>query len=690
MEHCVSVDIGGRSLSISSGKVAKQSSGAVFVQYGETVVLVTVVYDNERSENGFLPLSVEYQEKIYSAGRIPGNYFKREIGRPSEKEILTSRLIDRPIRPLFKKGYNFETQIIATVLSVDHKNDPDILAMIGASAALEISEIPFNGPVASARIGLINNDLVVNPFIDEIDICDMNFVMATCDEGVVMIEGCGNIVKENAVLEAIYFGEKILSPIIKMQKDLKEKICKKVFVVDLFTDDEVVIDDLYKKVSNKFRQAMNVTGKTDRKEALNSLKNEIILEFVDETDQKVDYIKKILENIQKTVLRDIILVENKRIDSRTFDEIRPVTCEAGILPRPHGSALFTRGETQVLAILTLGSGQDEQRVETLSGEEYRQFMLHYNFPPFSVGEVKRLGAPSRRDIGHGCLAAKSLENIIPSKKKFDYTIRIVSEVLESNGSSSMGTVCAATLAMMDGGVPIKSPVSGIAMGLIKEKDKTVILSDILGDEDYAGDMDLKVAGTVKGITAFQMDLKVKGISKNIMQDAFLQAREGRLKILDTMLNSISGPRKNISHYAPKIISLKILPEKIKDVIGAGGKTIRWIQTSTNTKIEINDDGLVKIMSDSINGAEKAKLEVEKITIEPKIGQIYNGKVIKITDFGAFVQISHGVDGLLHISQLANRRVLRVKDVVKEGDIVRVKIIEISKDGKIRLSKKAVV
>jgi polyribonucleotide nucleotidyltransferase len=690
MEITFKEEISGKTLSIQAGKVAKQASGSVVVQYGDTIVLVTTVSAHEERPSNFLPLTVEYQEKIYAAGRIPGNYFRREIGRPSEKETLTARLIDRPIRPLFPKQYRYETQVIATVLSMDQENDPDTLAMLGASAALTISDIPFAGPIASVRVGRIDGRLKINPIIPEWEKCDINIIVAGSKTGVVMVEGGGNLVSEADMLEAIFFGHQAMQPLIDLQLKLKETngIPKRPFSAP--EKDSDLVTRLETEASALIRDAVLVPEKTKRNEALRNIKTQIV-EKLDETyADRQGEVYDILGDIQKKSCRDLILKEGRRMDGRQFDEIRPITCEVGVLPRPHGSALFTRGETQVLGVLTLGSGQDEQRVETLSGEEFRPFMLHYNFPPYSVGEVKRIGGPSRRDIGHGGLSTRAIEKILPAKENFDYTIRLVSEVFESNGSSSMGTVCACCLALMDGGVPVTAPVAGIAMGLVKEEDQIVILSDILGDEDHTGDMDFKVAGTREGITALQMDIKILELSKDIMEKALEQARVGRLHILDKMAQALEKPRQEISPFAPTISTIQIKPDKIREIIGPGGKIIRGIQSETGTSVEIDDSGLVKIAAFSKEEGDAAIKMIEDLIKEPEVGAIYEGKVVKITDFGAFVQIMPGTDGLVHISQLANRRVTKVSDVVKEGDQLKVKVLEISRDGKIRLSHKAVL
>ncbi len=690
MQISYNAQLGGKTLSIHTGKVAKQASGSVFVEYADTNVLVSVVSAREERATDFLPLTVEYQEKIYAAGRIPGNYFRREIGRPSEKETLTARLIDRPIRPLFPKGWRHETQVIAMVLSMDQENDPDTLAMIGASAALEISDIPFAGPIACVRVGRIDGELVLNPGISLWENADIKIIVAGSKTGIVMVEGSAKIVREADMLEAIYFGHREMQPIIELQEKLRADAGKPKRVFLPPEKDPELAARMESELQASIRQAVVIPEKIARGSRLRELKSEYADTLGETYAEKKDEVAAVFDELKKDVCRKLILQEGTRIDGRKFDEIRPITCEVGVLPRTHGSALFTRGETQVLGVLTLGSGQDEQRVETLSGDEFRPFILHYNFPPFSVGEVKRIGGPSRRDIGHGGLSTRAIEKVLPDKEVFDYTIRIVSEVLESNGSSSMGTVCAGTLALMDGGVPIKSPVAGIAMGLVKEGDQVAVLSDILGDEDHTGDMDFKVTGTNEGITALQMDIKIHELPRDIMEKALEQARQGRLHILRKMLEALPVPRKDISPYAPKVLTIKINPDKIREIIGPGGKVVRGIQSETNTRIEIDDSGAVKIAAFSQEEGERAKKMIKDIVVEPEVGEIYEGKVVRITDFGAFVEITPGTDGLVHISQLANHRVKSVSDVVKEGDQLKVKVLEISRDGKIRLSHKAVM
>ncbi len=691
MKVSFSGEVGSETLSVETGKLARQAGGAVLVSYGDTRVLVTVVASNELREGiDFVPLTVEYQEKGYAAGRIPGNYFRREIGRPGEKATLAARLIDRPIRPLFPKSYRYETQVIAQVLSVDNENDPDVLAVVGASAALEISDIPFAGPIACVCVGRIDGHFKANPTRQELEESDINLVVAGSKDAVMMVEGGGRFVKEEDMLDAIFFGHKALQPLIDLQVELKEAVGLPKRAVSAIEIDEGLVEQVEKMAAGPIEKAVRIAKKLDRQDALTDVKAEVLeklgQDYVDRRGEVCD----ILHGIERRVIRDLIISHGSRIDGRSFDEIRPIQCEVGLLPRTHGSALFTRGETQALGVVTLGSARDEQRIETLNGYEFSPFMLHYNFPAFCVGEVRRLGGPSRRDIGHGRLATRAVEKVLPSKEEFDYTIRIVSEILESNGSSSMATVCAGSLALMDAGVPISAPVAGIAMGLVKEKDSVFILSDILGDEDHMGDMDFKVAGTRDGITALQMDIKIHGLTASIMEQALEQARRGRLFILDTMEKTIQKPRPEISPYAPKIISIQINPDKIRDIIGPGGKVVRFIQAETGTKVDIEEDGLIKIVGDNQEEAEKALKMIEAIVQEAKVGAIYEGTVRKIMDFGAFVEIFPGTDGLVHISQLDSKRVAKVTDVLKEGDKVKVKVLEVDRDGKIRLSRKAVL
>jgi len=688
MEETFEGSVGGRTLSIETGKMARQADGAVMVRYGDTMVLVTVVSTHEIREVDFVPLTVEYQEKRYAAGRIPGNYFRREIGRPSEKETLTARIIDRPIRPLLPKDYRYETQVIATILSVDQENDPDILAVTGASAALEISDIPFAGPIACVRVGRINGDFKANPTHDELQESDINLIVAGSKDAVVMVEGGGLFVKEEDMLEAIFFGHRALQPIIDLQAKLKEAVGLPKRPAPTVQIDEALVQEVETLAAKRIKESLQIPEKKKRGDALKSLKADIVTAIGDRYSDHEQQVDEALHALERQIMRDLAIREGSRIDGRAFDEIRPITCEVKMLPRTHGSALFRRGETQALAIVTLGSTRDEQRVETLEGDMFIPFMLHYNFPPFSVGEARRIGSPGRREIGHGGLSTRAVEKVLPDKDAFDYTIRIVSEILESNGSSSMATVCASCLALMDAGVPIIAPVAGIAMGLVKDGDNVVILSDILGDEDHMGDMDFKVAGTREGITSLQMDIKIEGLSKPIMQSALAQARKGCLFILDKIEETIKEPRPEISPYAPKIISIQINPDKIREIIGPGGKVIRAIQAETETRLDVDDSGLVKILGVDKESGEAALKMVKDIVQEAEVGAIYEGTVRKIMDFGAFVEIFPGTDGLVHISQLDSKRVNKVTDILKEGDKVMVKVLEVDRDGKIRLSRKA--
>ncbi len=689
MEVSFKAKVGDSTLSIEAGKMALQASGAVMVRYGETMVLVTVVSTDEMREGiDFVPLTVEYKEKGYAAGRIPGNYFRREIGRPSEKETLTARIIDRPIRPLFPKDYRYETQVIATVLCVDNENDPDILAMTGASAALEMSDIPFAGPIACVRVGRIKGDFRVNPTREEQEESDINLIVAGSKDAVVMVEGGGLFVKEEDMLEAIFFGHRALQPIIELQVKLKEAVSLPKRSAPVSEIDETLAKDVELLAAERIKEAIMVPEKLKRRDTLKRVKADLVAAVGDRYAGREKQVDEVFHNLERHIMRNLAVAEGSRIDGREFDEVRPITCEVGLLPRTHGSALFRRGETLALAVVTLGSTSDEQRVETLDGNVFMPFMLHYNFLPFSVGEARRFGSPGRREIGHGGLSTRAVEKILPDRDNFDYTIRVVSEILESNGSSSMATVCASSLALMDAGVPTTAPVAGIAMGLIKEGDDVRILSDILGDEDHMGDMDFKVAGTREGITSLQMDIKIEGLSKPIMQKALDQARKGRLFILDKMEETIKEPRPEISPYAPKLLSIKINPDKIRDVIGPGGKVIRAIQLETDSRIDIDDSGLIKILGVDEASGEKALKMIREIVREPDVGAIYEGTVRKIMDFGAFVEIFPGTDGLVHISQLDSKRVNKVTDILREGDKVMVKVLEVDRDGKIRLSRKA--
>ncbi|KPK26480.1 MAG: polynucleotide phosphorylase/polyadenylase [Desulfobacterales bacterium SG8_35_2] len=687
----VEAEIGGRILSIESGKMARQANGSVLVTYDETVVLVTATAAKEnKPEMGFLPLTIEYQERFYSVGRIPGSFFRREIGRPTEKETLTCRIIDRPLRPLFEDGWMTETQVIATVLSADQRNDPDILAMVGASAALTISDIPFLGPVAGVRVGYIDGQYVVNPTKNQLQVSSMEIVVAGTRDAVVMVEGGADSLSEETVMEGIFYGHQQLQILLDLQEELKAALGRAKRQVEQPEIDEVLAEKVAEVATAGMSQVITTVDKMERGRVYDELKARVVAELENEKENCAEEVKDLLSNLKKKMMRDKIVVEKSRIDGRAFNEVRPIACEVGCLPRTHGSALFTRGETQTIVTATLGSEVDEQRVETLEGMSFKQFMLHYNFPPFCVGEVRFMRGPSRRDIGHGALAERGISAVLPSAEKFPYTMRVVSDVLESNGSSSMATVCGASLALMDGGVPIRKPVSGIAMGLIQEGNEVVILSDILGDEDHLGDMDFKVVGTSEGITSLQMDIKISGVTREIMSRALEQAKEGRLHILAKMQEAIAEPRADIAPHAPKFFTVKINPDKIRDIIGPGGKIIKGLSAEFDAKIEVDDDGNVKVFTPSGEIAEKLLARIEDITQEAQVGKIYKGIVKTIKDFGAFVEILPGTDGLVHISELDDKRVNKVTDILKEGDEVTVKVLEIDSRGKIRLSRKAVL
>ena len=688
MVHKLQVDLGGRPFSIETGRVARQANGSVLVQYGETVVLVTAVTADKRREGiDFIPLTVNYLEMTYAAGKIPGGFFKRE-GRPSDRETLISRFIDRPLRPLFPKGFQNEIQIIATVLSADQDNDPAILGMIGASSALSLSDIPFDGPIAGAKVGRIDGEYVLNPTHEELELSDIDLFVAGSENAIIMVEGSAKEVNEKEILEAILFGHQSLKPVIDLQKELRKVSGVTTREFEIQKPEEALYDRVKTIAQEKLMEAFRITEKTKRRERLEEILQSTYegLGAGDESAQKM--IKIVLEEINRKLVRRLILQGKARIDGRKLPEIRPISCEVGILPRTHGSALFTRGETQVLAVVTFGTSEDEQKINSLAGETYKSFMLHYNFPPFSVGEVSPLRSPSRREIGHGALAERAILPILPSNEKFPYTIRIVSEVLESNGSSSMATVCGASLSLMDAGVPIKGPVAGIAMGLILEDGEAAVLSDILGDEDHFGDMDFKMAGTAEGVTAIQMDIKIRGISKEILERVLDQSREGRLHILKKMSETIPEPRKDLSRHAPRIVTLKVKQEKIRDIIGPGGKNIRGIVDQTGVKVDVEDSGVVKLASPNYEAIEKAIYMIKRLTQEGEVGGLYTGVVKRILGFGAIVEIFPGTDGLVHISQLAENHVREVGDVLKEGEEVPVKVIDIDSQGRIRLSRKA--
>jgi polyribonucleotide nucleotidyltransferase len=683
------IEFAGRRLSLETGRLAKQAHGSVLAQYGDTMVLATVVSAYEARPNvDFLPLTVDYAEKTFAAGKIPGGFFKRE-GRPSEKEILTSRLIDRSMRPLFPKGYDCETQLIVTVLSADRDNDSDVLSIIAASTALELSDIPHAGPVAAVRMGRIDGKLVVNPLVSDYENSDVSIVVSAKPDTIAMLEGGARIVDEDTLLEALYMAHDAMAPIFEMQQELKRLAGKPKREFKAKELDKEVLAAVKEAVGSGIEHALAIKEKKQRREAMHALKHKLIADLAEAPAARFvgreSEVDEAFEKVERTIVRQAVVDHDRRIDDRKSTEIRQLAAQVQVLPRVHGSALFTRGETQVLATATLGTSSDEQKIDALLGERYKKFMLHYNFPPFSTGEAKRYGAPGRREIGHGALAERALTPTLPDEETFPYTIRVVSEVLESNGSSSMATVCGGSLALMDAGVPIKAPVAGIAMGLIKEGDKIAVLTDILGDEDHLGDMDFKVAGTATGVTAIQMDNKVGGITKEIMRRALMQARDARLFILSVMEKAIPGARKDVSAYAPRIVTIKIKPDKIRDVIGPGGKVIRGLVEETGCKIDVEDDGTVLIAAADGTALEKAISMIQQITAEPEIGKIYDGVVRKIVDFGAFVEIMPGTDGLLHISQISDERVRAVDDVLHEGDEIPVKVLDVDRSGKIRLS-----
>jgi polyribonucleotide nucleotidyltransferase len=685
MYRKLEIEFAGRPLSLETGRLAKQSHGAVLAQYGETIVLATVVSAyHSRDKIDFLPLTVDYQERTFAAGKIPGGFFKRE-GRPSEKEILTSRLIDRSMRPLFPKGYDKETQIVVTVLSADRDNDPDMLSLIATSAALEVSDVPHNGPVAAVRMGRIGGRLVVNPKLGELEESDISMVVAAMPDSIVMLEGGAEIVDEEAVLEALFTAHEEMRPVFDLQVELRRLAGKPKREFKPREHDAELLSAVKDRMVSDLEAVLKISGKKERNSALYALSDRVVEELAPRFPDRSGELAEACEKMLRDRVRRVILEQDRRIDDRSSTEIRPISAQVQVLPRTHGSAIFTRGETQALATVTLGTSSDEQKIDALLGERYKKFMLHYNFPPFSTGEVKFLRGPSRREIGHGALAERALVPVLPPEEDFPYTIRVVSEVLESNGSSSMATVCGGSLALFDAGVPVKAAVAGIAMGLVKEGEQVRVLTDILGDEDHLGDMDFKVAGTSDGITAIQMDNKVGGVNREVMRQALHQARDARLFVLSVMQKALETPRKEVSSYAPRIVTLHIKPDKIRDVIGPGGKVIRGLVEETGCKIDIEDDGTVRIASADGDAMEKAITAIQAITAEPEIGRIYRGKVRKIVEFGAFVEILPGTDGLLHISQLSDQRVRRVEDVVHEGDEVMVKVLDVDRNGKIRLS-----
>ncbi|MCU7499332.1 MAG: polyribonucleotide nucleotidyltransferase [Bacteroidota bacterium] len=684
------VEIGGKVLSLETGRYAKQANGAIMARMGDTMVLVTAVAAEEAKEDqDFFPLSVEYREKSFAAGKIPGGFFKRE-GKPSEKEILSARLIDRPIRPLFAKSYKNETQVVAFVYSFDGENDPDVLAAVAASAALTVSDIPFLEPVGEVRVGRINGELIINPTLQQTAQSELEIIVAGTADSIMMVEGESNEINEAELLEALRFAHEHIKNLVKMQNELREEAGK----AKKIPEDKVVDENLLKDVNdlayNRYASIVaSVLKKEERSEQNKALNNEVVEALKEKYPEGEKAIREILHDIEKELMRKRILEEGLRLDGRNTTQVRPITVELGVLPRTHGSALFTRGETQSLTTLTLGTKNDEQTIDGLQEEYTKKFLLHYNFPPFSVGEVGRMSGVGRREVGHGHLAERALKKVIPSETTFPYTIRLNSDILESNGSSSMATVCAGSLALMDGGVPVAKPIAGIAMGLVKEGDKFAVLTDILGNEDHLGDMDFKVAGSTEGITAIQMDIKIQGISFEIMETALKQAKDGRFHILGIMNEAISKPKEAISPYAPSLITIKIQTDQIGLLIGPGGKTVQGLQKQYGVDINIEEDGTVNIASANSESAKKCKEHIKLLTATPEVGEIYDGKVIKIMDFGAFVEILPGKEGLLHISQIENRKIDKVTDVLKEGDAVKVKLVKIE-NGKFSLSRKALL
>jgi len=698
MSKLFSTDFAGRSISLKTDYVAGQADGAVLATYGDTVVLVTAVsLKTIREGVDFLPLTVDYQEMTFAAGKIPGGFFKRE-GRLNEKEILTSRIIDRSIRPLFPKNYFHETQLMASVLSVDNENDSDVAAMLAASAALVISNIPFKGPIAGVRVGRVDGAFVCNPSQELQGKSDLNLFLVgrnivpgtegrAYDVNLVMMEGGAEEVLEDVIVDAINFGLEALRPVIDLQDRMRQETGKAKREVVIPAVDEALVAKVTEAALPGLKEGYGMARKMERYAKLAEVRKSAVQALTAENPSLKVKILEIIESLERRILREMIIKEKRRIDGRSTTEIRPISSEVGLLPRAHGSALFNRGETQALVTVTLGTSHDEQRMDYIAGEERRSFLLHYNFPPFSVGEAKPLRSPGRREIGHGGLSRRALMPVLPPKEAFPYTIRVVSDILSSNGSSSMATVCGGCLSLMDAGVPIRDTVAGIAMGLLKEGDQVVILSDILGDEDHAGDMDFKVCGTEKGVTSLQMDIKIDNLTGDILRKALNQARDGRIHIIGKMRETLAAPRADISVYAPRITTVKVRPEKVRDVIGSGGKNIRQIVAETGVEINVEDDGTVTIASSDAEAAARAVAMVKWLTEDAEVGKIYNGTVKKIVDFGAFVEILPGTEGLLHISQLAKERVNKVTDILQEGDEVRVKVLEVDKQGKIRLSRK---
>ena len=690
--HRVQLDWGGRQLTLESGRLARQADGAVFASYGDTTVIATVVAAKEPKQGiDFLPLTCNYQERYYAAGRIPGGYFKREA-RPTEKETLVSRLIDRPVRPLFAAGWRCDTQVIVTVLSHDLENDPDILGMVAASAALTLSGAPFMGPIGAARVGFINNEYVLNPQIDEMTDSQLDLVVAGTQDAVLMVELEAKELSEDIMLGAVMFGHRHFQPVIEAIIKLAEKAAKEPRELKV-ADNAALETEMRGIVEKELRAAYAIPDKMERHKAVDAAKDRVMGHFcppdVENPKHPKQQVAGVFKDLEAKIVRWNILDTGTRIDGRDVKTVRPIVCEVGVLPRTHGSALFTRGETQALVVATLGTGEDEQYIDALQGTYKETFLLHYNFPPFSVGETGRLGAPGRREIGHGKLAWRAIHPVLPPHHEFPYTIRVVSEITESNGSSSMATVCGTSLSLMDAGVPLKRPTAGIAMGLIKEEERFAVLSDILGDEDHLGDMDFKVAGTERGVTSLQMDIKIAGITEEIMRIALGQAKDGRIHILGEMGKALTSARAQLGEHAPRIEVMQIPVDKIREVIGSGGKVIREIVEKTGAKIDISDDGMIKIASAKAESINAAINWIKSIASEPEVGHIYEGTVVKVMDFGAFVNFFGAKDGLVHISQLAARRVQKTSDVVKDGDKVKVKLLGFDERGKVRLSMKAV-
>lgn len=690
-----SMSLAGRELSIETGHLAKQASGAVLVRYGDTVVLVTATTSKEPREGvDFFPLTVDYEEKMYAVGKIPGGFLRRE-GRATEAATLSARLIDRPIRPLFPKGYRCDVQIVATVLSVEADNEPDMCAMIGASAALHLSSAPFMGPIAGVSVGLIGDEFIINPTEAQRAESRMHLSVAGTFDAIMMVEAGAKEVPEEQMLDAIMFGHEEIQRIVAMIEEFRAEalaagIAQNKIDVEPIELPEDIVADVEATAHDELKEALQIVNKQARDEAVSAVKDKAVEALIEKYPEQEEDLRAALEAMMKQIVRKLITLEHKRPDGRAITEVRPLTCEVDLLPRAHGSAVFTRGQTQIMSVTTLGSLRDNQLLDGIENVDSRRYLHHYNFPPYSVGETRPMRGPGRREIGHGALARRALEPVIPSEEEFPYTIRVVSEAIESNGSTSMGSVCGSTLSLMAAGVPIKKPVSGVAMGLIREGDEFVVLTDLQGLEDALGDMDFKVAGTKDGVTALQMDIKISGINRAILKQALAQAYDGRMFIMDAMLAAIPAPRTELSPYAPRVLQMKIDVDKIKDVIGSGGKTIKKIIELTGVEIDVEETGVVHILSVDADAAARAQKMIEDIVREPEVGEIYEGPVVKIMDFGAFVNILPGKDGLVHISQLAKKRVNKVEDVVKVGDIVRVKLVEIDKQGRLNLSMKALL